>query len=288
MDSLDHVTRRSFLASTAAIPVALAAQSANTIPVGLELYSVRDNLAKDLPATLRSVAKMGYQVVEFYAPYFQWTPQRAEEVRSILDDAGIRCSSTHNGLESFSATGLPHAIDLNQILGSRYIVLASPGKVNALDDYRKVAETIGHAHETMKAQGLRAGYHNHDAEWRPLEGTRPIEIIAANTPRDLMLQLDVGTCEAAGSDPVAWVAANPGRIRSLHLKDWSPERGYNVLFGEGRVPWQKLLDAAEAGGGVEFYLIEQEESGNPLEAVERCLANYRKLRDTRTSPATSG
>ncbi|MGA2184429.1 MAG: sugar phosphate isomerase/epimerase [Bryobacteraceae bacterium] len=277
MDSSDHVTRRSFLAATAAIPMALAAQPANSIPVGLELFSVRDSLAKDLPATLRAVAKMGYQVVEFFAPYFEWTPGRAKEVRAILDDAGIRCNSTHNGVESFTASGLANAIELNQILGSRYIVLASPGKVKGLDDYRKAAETLSHAHEAMAAQGLRAGYHNHDAEFRPLEGTRPIEIIAANTPRDLMLQLDVGTCVEAGSDPVEWIAANPGRIRSLHLKDWSPEQGYKLLFGEGQVPWQKLLEAAEAGGGVEFYLIEQEESASPLDAVERCLANYRKL-----------
>lgn len=275
---MDSVTRRTFLASTAAIPVALAAQSGKGIPVGLELYSVRDNLAKDLPATLRAVAKMGYHVVEFYAPYFAWTPQRAGEVRAILGGAGMRCNSTHNGLESFSAAGLPRAIELNRILGSRYIVLASPGKVNGLDDYRQVAETLTHAHETMKAQGLRAGYHNHDAEFRPLEGSRPIEIVAANTPRDLMLQLDVGTCVAAGSDPVEWIAANPGRIRSLHLKDWSPEQGYRALFGEGRAQWQKILEAAEASGGVEYYLIEQEESGSPLDAVERCLANYRKLR----------
>jgi sugar phosphate isomerase/epimerase len=278
MDSSDHLTRRSFLASTAALPVALAAQSVNTIPIGLELYSVRDNLEKDLPATVRAVAKMGYQVVEFYGPYFQWTPERAKEIRAILDDCGARCNSTHNGLASFSATALPHAIELNQILGSHYIVLSSPGKVSVLDDYRKVAETLSHAQETLKAQGLSAGYHNHQAEFRPLEGTRPIEIIAANTPHDLMLQLDVGTCVEVASDPVVWIAANPGRIRSLHLKDWSPELGYKALFNEGSAPWKKIFDAAEGGGGVEYYLIEQEESANSLETAQRCLANYRKLR----------
>jgi sugar phosphate isomerase/epimerase len=278
MDSSNPVTRRSFLASTAAIPMALAAQSSSSIPVGLELYSVRDNLTNDLPGTVRAVAKMGYQIVEFYAPYFAWTSDKAKEVRAILDDAGIRCNSTHNGMQSFSAAGLAHAIELNKILGTHYIVLASPGKETELDDFRKVADTLSHAHETMKDEGLRAGYHNHDAEFRPLQGTRPIEIIAANTPQDLMLQLDVGTCVAAGSDPVAWVKANPGRIRSMHLKDWSPELGYKAAFGEGSVQWSALLAAAEGGGGAEYYLIEQEQSANPMETVARCLANYRKLR----------
>jgi sugar phosphate isomerase/epimerase len=279
MDSSDHVTRRTFLASTAAIPVALAAPSANNaIPIGLELYSVRDNLAKDLPATLRAVAKMGYQVVEFFGPYSAWTPDRAKEVRAILDDTGTRCNSTHNGLDSFSTANLPHAIELNKILGSRYIVLSSPGKVTGLDDYRKVAGLLTQVQETLKPLGLRAGYHNHNAEFTPLEGTRPIEIIAANTPHDLMLQLDVGTCVAAGSDPVAWIVANPGRIRSLHLKDWSRELGYKALFNEGSAPWKGIFEAAETTGGVEYYLIEQEESPDPLLAVQTCLTNYRKLR----------
>ena len=278
MDSPNHVTRRSFLVSTAALPVALAAQPGSGIPIGLELYSVRDNLAKDLPGTLQAVSKMGYQVVEFFAPYFAWTPDRAKEVRAILDGTGMRCNSTHNGLDSFSASGLPHAIELNHILGTHYIVLSSPGNVKVLDDYRKVADTLSHVQENLKAEGLSAGYHNHDAEFRPLEGTRPIEIIAANTPHDLMLQLDVGTCVEAGSDPVAWIKANPGRIRSLHLKDWSPALGYKAIFNEGSVPWQKLLEAAESVGGVEYYLIEQEQSADPMATVQACLANYRKLR----------
>ncbi|MGD0617530.1 MAG: sugar phosphate isomerase/epimerase [Bryobacteraceae bacterium] len=278
MDSPNHVSRRSFLVSTAALPVAFAAQQGSSIPIGLELYSVRDNLAKDLPGTLQAVGKMGYQVVEFYAPYMAWTPDRAKEVRAILDGTGMRCNSTHNGMDSFSAPSLPHAIELNHILGTHYLVLASPGKVKVLDDYRKVADTLSRVQENLKAEGLSAGYHNHDAEFRPLEGTRPIEIIAANTPHDLMLQLDVGTCVEAGSDPVAWIKANPGRIRSLHLKDWSPALGYKAIFNEGSVPWQKLLEAAESVGGVEYYLIEQEQSADPMATVQACLANYRKLR----------
>jgi len=84
-----------------------------------------------------------------------------------------------------------------------------------------------------------------------------------------------------GFDPVAWVKANPGRIRSLHLKDWGKgaDRGYRVLFGEGDTPWKALLDAAEGPGGAEYYLIEQEGSRFPsLETARQCLANFRKVR----------
>lgn len=85
----------------------------------------------------------------------------------------------------------------------------------------------------------------------------------------------------AGSDPVAWINANPGRINSIHCKDWAPgeDKEYRVLFGEGSSPWSRIFKAAETTGGVEFYLIEQEGSRfQPLETAERCLANWKKLK----------
>jgi len=92
-----------------------------------------------------------------------------------------------------------------------------------------------------------------------------------------MLQLDVGTCLEAGADPVAWIEAHPERIRSMHCKDWSPDagKGYKVLFGEGVAPWKKLFSAAENGGGIEYYLVEQEGSRFPeLETAQKCLQAF--------------
>ena len=264
---------------TAAVPLS-AAPRAGRIPVGLELYSVRDQLKEDLMGTVRAVAKMGYAGVEFFSPYFEWTPGRAREVRKLLDDLGVRCFSTHNSNSSFTPENLPHAIELNQILGSKFIVMASPGKVENFDGWKAVADRLNQAAETMRPQGLRAGYHNHLAEFQPVDGRRPIEVLAASTAKDVMLQLDVGTCLEAGSDPVAWIRQNRGRINSLHCKDWSPDpdKGFKVLFGEGNARWKKIFRAAEHGGGVEYYLIEQEGSAYPpLETAERCLAAFRKL-----------
>ena len=94
-----------------------------------------------------------------------------------------------------------------------------------------------------------------------------------------MLQLDLGTCVEMGSDPVAWINANPGRINSLHLKDWNKARGYKVLVGEGDIPLKQVLAAAEKVGGVEFYLIEQEGSDfSEFETAQKCLDAYKKLR----------
>src|SRR6266567_4463702 len=192
MTHSSSISRRSLLALAAAAP--LAAARGKKIPIGIELYSVRDVLKDDVMGTVRGVAKMGYQDVEFYAPYYDWTPEYAKEVRKLLDDLGIKCLSTHNGPKSFSSDGIQRAIDLNSTIGSKFVVLASAGRVEGIDGWKGVANTLSGASEKFKAAGLRAGYHNHQAEFKPVEGKRPIEVLAANTPKNVMLQLDVGTC----------------------------------------------------------------------------------------------
>jgi sugar phosphate isomerase/epimerase len=280
MNTPIRLSRRTFLAVSAMAPFggSLVA-SKESVPVGLELYSVRDELAKDLTGTVSGVARMGYQCVEFYAPYYDWTLGYAQQVRKELDSLGVRCYSTHNDLRALKPDGLHKAIELNQVIGSRYVVLAHPGEdIKDVDGWKRIADVLNRADQTMAGAGLHAGYHNHDAEWRAVGGQKPMEILAVNTDKSIMLQLDVGTCVEAGSDPVAWVEANPGRIRSMHLKDWSPQNGYKVLFGEGVTPWKTLFAAAEDKGGTEYYLIEQEGSEySEMETAQRCLATYRKM-----------
>ena len=296
----DQLSRRNFVALTslasaalitrASTGRALAASAPTTspkkYPIGLELYSVRTELLRNLPDTLRAVAKMGYEVVEFYAPYFTWTFPFAKGVRTLMDDLGLRCYSTHNRFESFVGDGAGKAIELNQILGTRHLILASPPRdTNGVEGWKKVCGQLTASVEQLKSHGLFAGYHNHQTEWAALEGgLRIMDVIAQNTPPEFILQLDVGTCMEAKVDPVAWIKSNPGRIKSLHLKDWTPglkteEKAYRVLFGEGISPWKDIIAAAESVGGVEFYLIEQEGSRYPeLETAQRCLDTWKKMR----------
>jgi sugar phosphate isomerase/epimerase len=270
------VTRRSFLAATSSL--AIAAAQKKSIPVGLEMYSVRKALAADPMGAIRKVGEMGYQDVEFYAPYYMWTTDQAKDVRKLLDDLGMKCLSTHNALTNYKPENIQKAIDLNMILGTHFMVIASSPRAQNLDDWKKIADSLTEGADKLRPAGLRGGYHNHQAEFTPLEGKRPIEVIAANTPKDFMLQFDVGTCVEMGSDPVAWINANPGRINSLHLKDWNKEKGYRCLFGEGAAPWKAIFAAAEKTGGVEYYLIEQEGSEfSEFETAQKCLENYRKM-----------
>jgi sugar phosphate isomerase/epimerase len=267
---------------SATLPWALRAFAASTsIPIGLELYSVREALKKDPQGTVRAVAKMGYQVVEFYGPYYEWTEAQAKDMRKLLDDLGIHCYSTHNDEANFTAKNLDRTRDLNLILGCKYVVQAWSDPKSNLDGWKALAENLNAASDKLAPAGLKVGYHNHDAEWKPIEGKRPIEVIASNTKPGVMLQLDVGTCLEAGADPVAWIKANPGRIHSLHLKDWSrdPAVAYKTLFGEGVADWKAIFEAAEHGGGVEYYLIEQEGSRfSELETAQKCLQAYKAAR----------
>lgn len=257
----------------------LANAAGKKLPVGLELYSVRKELMKDESATLQAVGKMGYECVEFYAPYYDWTPEHAKEVRKQLDGLGVKCYSTHNSGKSFSPEGIDKAIELNKILGAKYVVMASPGKVESIDDWKKVADKLNSANAKMKKSGLHSGYHNHIAEWKETDGKSPMKVLADSTDKSVVLQLDVGHCVAAGADPVAWINSHPGRIKSMHVKDWSPEKKFDLLIGEGTIKWKELFHAAESKGGVEYYLVEQE--GGPyteMEAADKSLVAFKNVK----------
>ena len=298
------LSRRNFLGLSAAASAALlapgaalrataqplaeppAAPAAKKRPIGLELYSVRGELSRDLPKTLRTVAKQGYEVVEFYSPYFSWSLPYAKDVRSQLDDLGMRCYSTHNDFRSLTpGETMAKAIELNQILGARYIVLASAPNPKGAEGWKKLSGQLTTAVEILKPHGLSAGYHNHQSEWAKVDGNlRIMDILAANTPPEFVLQFDIGTCMEVGADPVAWIKANPGRLKCVHLKDWAPgeasqEKAFRVLFGEGATPWREVITALEATGGVEFYLLEQEGSRySEFETAQHCLENWKKFR----------
>ena len=274
------LSRRTFLALSAMLPWSLRASASTSIPVGLELYSVRNALKDDLTGTVRAVAQMGYQCVEFYAPYFDWTEAQTKSMKKLLDDLGVRCYSTHNNSSYFTAEKLKRAADMNLILGSKYVVMSSSEPKPGLDGWEEVADTLNSAADQLQPMGLKPGYHNHESEFTPVDGKRPIEILAKNTKPSVMLQLDVGTCIEAGSDPVAWIRANPGRIRSIHCKDWAPgpDKGYKVLFGEGAADWKNIFAAAESVGGVEYYLVEQEGSRfSEFDTAKKCLQTFRTL-----------
>ena len=251
--------------------------------IGLELWTVRTDLNKDLMATLGAVARLGYESVEFFSTYLDWPVDYARDVRRRLDELGLACSSTHNGMRAFTPEALPKTIELNDALGSRLAVVASVPKIATLDEWRQKTEAFAGVAERLRPHGIAAGFHNHQQEWTALDGERPIDIVAAGTPQDFVLQFDVAPAVKAGIDCPAWIRAHAGRVRSIHCRDWSATRGENLAFGEGDSPWAAIFDAAETVGRVETYLVEnghctpEEEFG----IAERSIANWRALRASR-------
>ena len=275
------LSRRTFLALAGAVPFALRGSGASTTPpVGLELYTVRDALEKDLMGTIRAVAKMGYTLVEFYSPYYKWTPQQAADVRKLLDDLGMHCLSTHNSSDALAASGIQKAIDLNQAIGSKYIVMASPGDLAGADGWKAVADRLNAAAERLKPLGMVAGTTTTvrsgrrsaaSARWtslpRPRRRTWRCSSTLARASRPALTRLRGSPRTRGGS-------------RACTARTGRPGRSTRVLFGEGVSPWAKIFAAAESTGGIEYYLIEQEQgpAGEQLQRAEACLANWKKMR----------
>ena len=147
------LSRRSFLAISATLPWAFSARALASIPVGLELYSVRNELKQNLEATVRAVAQMGYQGVEFYAPYFDWSENQTKQMRKFLDDLGIRCFSTHNDSSFLGPEKIGRARDMNLILGSKYVVMASAKPKPGPDGWKAVADSLNVAADELEASG---------------------------------------------------------------------------------------------------------------------------------------
>ena len=286
--------RRAFLKSTLAAGAAalgtgqaLAARKKKAIPIGIEMYSVKDEEAKNILGTLKALREMGYEGVEFWAPYLEWTPEKLKDVRKQLDDLGMKAFSTHNRAHYFDEANFAKVTEYNQALGSKYVIMAQPNKPEGMDAWKAVADVLSGAHAKLKKHKMKAGFHNHGTEWKTViddkdgNKVRPIDVLAKHTPKDFHFQCDTATCYAAGGDPIAFMKANPGRVKSFHLKDWSPDKdkGYKVLLGEGMGDWPKIIETAETIGGVEYYLIEQEGSRfSPMETAKRCLENFKRFR----------
>jgi sugar phosphate isomerase/epimerase len=286
-----QLSRRSLLAAAAAAVPSIGLAAGKKIPVGLELFSVRNELGKDLQGTVKAVAKMGYQGVEFFSPYYSWSIDQTKEMRKLLDDLGIKCFSTHNGRNAFAPENLAKTVEMNTILGSRFVVMASAGRVEGgADGWKKVGESLENSVAKLKPAGMLPGFHNHQLEFKPLEGggKRPLEIIAESSSKDVVLQLDVGTCVEVGYNPMEWIKQHAGRIKSIHCKEWSKQKGYKAIFNEGDAPWLDIFKTAEKVGGVEFYLIEQEGSDyTPFETAQKCLDNYKALRSGKGKKKTT-
>jgi sugar phosphate isomerase/epimerase len=249
---------------------------AKKIPVGLQLWSVRDDCAKDLPGTLKAIAAMGYQGVE-WAGYHN---RKAEELRKLIDDLGLKTCGTHTGLDTLTGDAFKATVEFNKVLGNKFLIVPSlpADKMGSEATLKEVAKLLSELADKAKELDMRVGYHAHGPDFKRLGDTGPTawDVIFSNAAPGVLMQLDTGNCLEGGGDPVAVLKKYPHRSLTIHLKEHGGPKG--TVVGSGDVPWKDIFATCESTGDTEWYIVEQEVyTGTPLDSVKECMAGLKKL-----------
>ena len=248
------------------------------IPVALQLYSVRDDCLRDLSGTLEAVANMGYDGVEFAG----YHGRRADELRKILDDSGLRVAGTHIHINTLLGDELERTIKFNHVLGNKFLIMPSlPERMTSSKaSWLETARLVNKIAERLRPEGMYVGYHNHMVEFQPIERDLPWDLFSKATVPNVVMQLDTGNAMHAGVSPdevLEILKRYPGRARTVHLKEFSPVNE-RVIIGEGEMKWKEFFNICETVGGTEWYIVEQESYAfPPLECVRRCIDNLREI-----------
>lgn len=245
------------------------------IPIALQLYSVREDCARDLPGVLQAVAKMGYTGVEFAGYYGHDAPT----LKKMLDDLGLTVAGAHVGIDTLLDDELERTVAFHQTLQNRFLIV--PGLPEARRNSRaawlETAHTMNAIAERLQPFNLQTGYHNHAIEFKEIDGELPWDTFFGNTNQPVVMQFDTGNALHGGADATPFLQRYPGRATTVHLKEYSSANN-KALIGEGDVPWTTIFDLCESIGGTECYIVEQESYAYaPLECVDRCLKNLKAM-----------
>ncbi|MDQ3863317.1 MAG: sugar phosphate isomerase/epimerase [Actinomycetota bacterium] len=243
--------------------------------ISLQLYTVREETARDTPGTLRRIKEIGYPAVEF-AGYGALSP---EELRAILDDLGLSASGAHVPFDSLR-TDPEGVIDDMRALRCAHAILPAAPRRYRRDEVlvARLAECLNRWGELCRQGGVALSYHNHDFEFAPLGPTTAWDLLVRETDPELVyFELDLYWVKYGGADPETVMRDVGERVRLVHLKDMAPDDTRSDLpVGEGTMPWTGLLEAADAAG-VEWYIAEQDNPTDALEDVRTSLQHLREL-----------
>lgn len=241
--------------------------------VGVQLYTVRSLMARDVAGTLEQVADIGYREVEF-AGYFDQPPDR---LRELLDRLGLAAPSAHVSFDALEGEQWTRTREAAQALGHRYLVIPwlAPEERGSLDDYRRIAARLERAGARVGDAGLQLAYHNHEFEFEPIDGTIPYDILAATDPDLVALQLDLFWIRHAGEDAVAYFQRHPGRFPSVHVKDVA-EDGSMVDVGSGVIDWPAIFAHADTAG-IRHFFVEHDQPADPLASIRNSYRHLSRL-----------
>jgi sugar phosphate isomerase/epimerase len=243
--------------------------------ISLQLYTVREETARDMPATLRRISEIGYLAVEFAG----FGDLCAEDLRNVLDDLGLRTSGAHVPFDSWETNPESVITDMRTLDCAHAILPVAPPEQRG--DESAVATLAGNLNrwgELCRQKDVTFSYHNHDFEFAPLGGTTMWEVLVRETDPELVyFELDLYWVRYGGADPEPLLSDLGDRIPLVHLKDMaSDEQRSDLPVGEGTMPWKGLLRAADAAR-VQWYVAEQDNPRDALEDVRISLQSMREL-----------
>jgi sugar phosphate isomerase/epimerase len=290
------VTRRDFVIGAAAVTAVSSAKFSFGMPLGLvpgiQLYSVRQQMAQDFEGTLAEVRKSGYLEVESAA-----LPKKpATEIRKALDQAGLKCVSSHCSFVDVTKD-LDATTEFQKTIGVSYIICPGPGRRNppvpgqkagplTIDDWEYNAQEFNKTGEKLKNSGITFGYHNHWVEFQPVDGKVPYEeLLALCEPDKMTFEMDCGWVKVAGQDPVALMKKYPHRFSMFHVKDFhlpanisyaTHEEAKVTELGRGSIDYRPIFAQAAENQKITHAFVEQEAFDIPWQESLKVDADYLK------------
>ncbi len=263
--------RREFLAlTTAAASSALClgpdrlladeSQDRRLDKVGIQLYTVRDQMAIDVPHSLERLAAIGYDEVEF-AGYYEHSPV---EIRSFLNNNGLAAPSAHTSLQAMRSSP-QKLIETTVAVGHDYLVLAwlGPDERENLDQYRSHAELCNRFAEQCRSAGVQFAYHNHAFEFETIDGVLPMDLLLAETDPELVqIELDLYWITAGGANPFDYFEKHPGRFPLCHVKDMADD-GAMADVGDGSIDFAEIFAASDLAG-LKHYFVERDDAPDSI------------------------
>lgn len=276
------MNRRTFIATTAGALVTgsasklLASVPSHTLgPIGIQLYTVREEMKMSVAKTLAAVAKAGYKEVEF-AGYFGHS---AADIRKMLDDVGLTAPSSHVQMSDLG-TGWKSMLEYAKTVGHEYLVVAwIDAEERTIPGYTKIAARFNSAANVAAQKGVKFGYHNYSLEFKPIGGQVPYELLLRECdPHRVFMEIDVFWMKQGGGDPVHYLNTHPGRFPMLHVKDMGPPPNRQMMdVGKGTIDWKSIF-LAGVNGGVKHVFVEHDETKDTAATMS---ASYEYLRGLR-------
>ncbi len=250
------------------------------IPIGLQLFSVRGECGKDLPAALQSVAEIGYEAAEpwgYGGEALEWQGWPVKDIRKMYDDNGLICCGFHLATGALLGDNLERTIEMNQELGNKFLIIAADKqRMSSVDTIMELAGILNGVAEKLAPLGMLTGYHAHGFDFEKFNGETAWEILFSNTRDEVVMQMDIGNCASGGGDPIAMLEKFPGRARSVHLKDFGG--GPDAVIGEGEADWERIFELCDTSHHPEWYVVEEGgQEGLGFDVSKRSLEALRRM-----------